>query len=153
MDYMCCTECAYIIIGLIIVIVMLFYMKMQVWDTAGQERFRTLTQGYYRSAHGAMIAYDLTRHSTFESLPHWIQEVEQYGAASIVVIFIGKFLLLTSQIKNILHSHARTQQTRGLGCVHITELDSYFLLLHVCLGLYHCEWREYSWFLVLYSLK
>jgi len=54
---------------------------MQVWDTAGQERFRTITQSYYRSAHGAMVAYDISRHSTFESVPLWIREVEQYGAA------------------------------------------------------------------------
>ncbi|XP_026221453.1 ras-related protein Rab-19 isoform X2 [Anabas testudineus] len=63
--------------------------KMQVWDTAGQERFRTITQSYYRSAHGAMVAYDITRRSTFESVPHWIREVEQYGAASVVLILIG----------------------------------------------------------------
>ncbi|XP_010629965.1 ras-related protein Rab-19 isoform X3 [Fukomys damarensis] len=49
-------------------------VKMQVWDTAGQERFRTITQSYYRSAHAAIIAYDLTRRSTFESVPHWIHE-------------------------------------------------------------------------------
>ncbi|KAM4572708.1 ras-related protein Rab-19 [Odontesthes bonariensis] len=64
-------------------------VKMQVWDTAGQERFRTITQSYYRSAHGAMVAYDISRHSTFESVPHWIREVEQYGAASVVLILIG----------------------------------------------------------------
>uniref|UniRef100_A0A3Q2UAI2 Ras-related protein Rab-19 n=1 Tax=Fundulus heteroclitus TaxID=8078 RepID=A0A3Q2UAI2_FUNHE len=64
-------------------------VKMQVWDTAGQERFRTITQSYYRSAHGAMVAYDISRRSTFESVPHWIREVEQYGAASVVVILIG----------------------------------------------------------------
>ncbi|KAF7663628.1 hypothetical protein LDENG_00205700 [Lucifuga dentata] len=64
-------------------------VKMQVWDTAGQERFRTITQSYYRSAHGAMVAYDITRRSTFESVPHWIREVEQYGAASVVLILIG----------------------------------------------------------------
>ncbi|XP_067358793.1 ras-related protein Rab-19 [Channa argus] len=64
-------------------------VKMQVWDTAGQERFRTITQSYYRSAHGAMVAYDITRHSTFESVPHWIREVEQYGAASVLLILIG----------------------------------------------------------------
>lgn len=62
---------------------------MQVWDTAGQERFRTITQSYYRSAHGAMIAYDLTRRPTFDSLPHWIQGVEQYGAANAVFVLIG----------------------------------------------------------------
>lgn len=63
---------------------------MQVWDTAGQERFRTITQSYYRSAHGAMVAYDITRRSTFESVPHWIREVEHYGAASVVLILIGE---------------------------------------------------------------
>ncbi|XP_054888591.1 ras-related protein Rab-19 [Poeciliopsis prolifica] len=64
-------------------------VKMQVWDTAGQERFRTITQSYYRSAHGAMVAYDISHRSTFESVPHWIREVEQYGAASVVVILVG----------------------------------------------------------------
>ncbi|XP_044047847.1 ras-related protein Rab-19 isoform X2 [Siniperca chuatsi] len=64
-------------------------VKMQVWDTAGQERFRTITQSYYRSAHGAMVAYDITRRTTFESVSHWIREVEQYGAASVVLILIG----------------------------------------------------------------
>ncbi|XP_028306882.1 ras-related protein Rab-19 [Gouania willdenowi] len=64
-------------------------VKIQVWDTAGQERFRTITQSYYRSAHGAMVAYDITRPNTFESVSHWIREVEQFGAASVVLILIG----------------------------------------------------------------
>ncbi|KAM9854580.1 ras-related protein Rab-19 [Aulostomus maculatus] len=64
-------------------------VKLQVWDTAGQERFRTITQSYYRSAHGAMVAYDITRRATFESVPQWIREVEHYGAASVVLILIG----------------------------------------------------------------
>lgn len=62
---------------------------MQVWDTAGQERFRTITQSYYRSAHAAIIAYDLTRRSTFESVPHWIHEIEKYGAANLIIMLIG----------------------------------------------------------------
>ncbi|NXP45719.1 RAB19 protein, partial [Heliornis fulica] len=64
-------------------------VKIQVWDTAGQERFRTITQSYYRSAHGAILAYDLTRRSTFESIPHWIHEIEKYGAANLVMMLIG----------------------------------------------------------------
>ncbi|XP_023206060.1 tetraspanin-3-like isoform X1 [Xiphophorus maculatus] len=62
---------------------------MQVWDTAGQERFRTITQSYYRSAHGAMIAYDVTRGCTFDSVDHWIKEVELYGAANVLLVLIG----------------------------------------------------------------
>uniref|UniRef100_A0A3B5MK05 Ras-related protein Rab-19 n=1 Tax=Xiphophorus couchianus TaxID=32473 RepID=A0A3B5MK05_9TELE len=64
-------------------------VKMQVWDTAGQERFRTITQSYYRSAHGAMIAYDVTRGCTFDSVDHWIKEVELYGAANVLLVLIG----------------------------------------------------------------
>ncbi|KAJ7329103.1 hypothetical protein JRQ81_015277 [Phrynocephalus forsythii] len=64
-------------------------VKIQVWDTAGQERFRTITQSYYRSAHGAILAYDMTRRSTFESIPHWIHEIEKYGAANLVLMLIG----------------------------------------------------------------
>ncbi|XP_044296986.1 ras-related protein Rab-19 [Varanus komodoensis] len=64
-------------------------VKIQVWDTAGQERFRTITQSYYRSAHGAVLAYDMTRKSTFESIPHWIHEIEKYGAANLVLMLIG----------------------------------------------------------------
>lgn len=64
-------------------------VKVQVWDTAGQERFRTVTQSYYRSAHGAMITYDLTCRSTFDSLPYWVREVEQYGATDAVLILVG----------------------------------------------------------------
>ncbi len=63
---------------------------MQVWDTAGQERFRTITQSYYRSAHGAIIAYDITRRSTFDSVTHWIKEVELYGASNVVLVLIGE---------------------------------------------------------------
>lgn len=64
--------------------------QLQVWDTAGQERFRTITQRYYRSAHAAIITYDITRKSTFDSIPQWIQEMEQYGAANVLLAIIGK---------------------------------------------------------------
>ncbi|MEE6477717.1 hypothetical protein FKM82_011600 [Ascaphus truei] len=64
-------------------------VKVQVWDTAGQERFRTITQSYYRSAHGAIIAYDITRRQTFDSVTHWIHEAEKYGAANLMLMLIG----------------------------------------------------------------
>ncbi|XP_012576248.1 PREDICTED: ras-related protein Rab-19 isoform X2 [Condylura cristata] len=64
-------------------------VKMQVWDTAGQERFRAITHSYYRSAHAAIIAYDVTRRSTFESVPQWINEIETYGAANLPIMLIG----------------------------------------------------------------
>ncbi|TKS90700.1 Ras-related protein [Collichthys lucidus] len=63
--------------------------KVKVSTVCGQERFRTITQSYYRSAHGAIIAYDITRRPTFDSVAHWIKEVELYGANNVLLVLIG----------------------------------------------------------------
>ncbi|XP_068169392.1 ras-related protein Rab-19 [Antennarius striatus] len=89
-------------------------VKMQVWDTAGQERFRTITQSYYRSAHGAMVAYDITRRPTFESVPHWIREVEQYGAASVVLILIGNKADLHAQRQVLFEDACTLAENNGV---------------------------------------
>lgn len=65
--------------------------QLQIWDTAGQERFRTITQSYYRSANGAIIAYDISKRGTFESVPRWIEDVKKYAGSNIVQLLIGRF--------------------------------------------------------------
>lgn len=91
------------------------------WDTAGQERFRTITQSYYRSAHGAIIAYDITRHATFDSVSHWIGEVELYGASNVTLVLIGEKLTLQSLVcfdvntADLLASLSRQQMRPGGG--------------------------------------
>ncbi|XP_064104086.1 putative Ras-related protein Rab-33 [Macrobrachium nipponense] len=48
---------------------------LQLWDTAGQERFRrSMVQHYYRNVHAVVFVYDVTRMSSFQSLPLWIEE-------------------------------------------------------------------------------
>lgn len=65
-------------------------LQLQIWDTAGQERFRTITQSYYRSANGAILAYDISKRSTFLSVPHWIEDVRKYAGSNIVQLLIGE---------------------------------------------------------------
>ncbi|XP_043310255.1 ras-related protein Rab-43-like [Cervus canadensis] len=65
-------------------------VKLQIWDTAGQERFRTITQSYYRSANGAILAYDITKRSSFLSVPHWIEDVRKYAGSNIVQLLIER---------------------------------------------------------------
>ncbi|RXH78906.1 hypothetical protein DVH24_006976 [Malus domestica] len=62
-------------------------VKAQIWDTAGQERFRAVTSAYYRGAVGALIVYDITRKTTFESVGRWLDELK------------SKLLTLLIQIK------------------------------------------------------
>ncbi|KAM1454261.1 hypothetical protein ACFXTO_003785 [Malus domestica] len=50
-------------------------IKAQIWDTAGQERFRAVTSAYYRGAVGALIVYDISRKTTFESVKRWLDEL------------------------------------------------------------------------------
>lgn len=91
--------------------------QMQVWDTAGQERFRTITQSYYRSAHGAIIAYDITRHSTFDSVTHWIKEVELYGASNVLLVLIGQFSSSSAELDSSQIFQSRAQKEGS--CRHI----------------------------------
>jgi small GTP-binding protein len=64
-------------------------VKVQIWDTAGQERFRTITQTYYRGAHGVILAYDCTREESFENISNWVKQVEKHAAPGVQKILIG----------------------------------------------------------------
>ncbi|KAH6763433.1 Rab GTPase-like A1I protein [Perilla frutescens var. hirtella] len=64
-------------------------IKAQIWDTAGQERFRAITSSYYRGALGALLVYDITRRSTFESLRKWLKELREFGSPEMVVVLVG----------------------------------------------------------------
>ena len=35
-------------------------VKLQMWDTAGQEKYRSISNAYYRNAHGCIAVYDIT---------------------------------------------------------------------------------------------
>lgn len=55
-------------------------VKLQIWDTAGQERFRSITQSYYRSAHSLILVYDISSQPSFDSLPQWCRDIDQFAA-------------------------------------------------------------------------
>ena len=42
--------------------------KLQIWDTAGQEQFKKLAPMYYKNAAAAIICYDVTSPTSFETL-------------------------------------------------------------------------------------
>eukprot|EP01029_Cantina_marsupialis_P022695 TRINITY_DN554_c0_g1_i1.p1 TRINITY_DN554_c0_g1~~TRINITY_DN554_c0_g1_i1.p1 ORF type:complete len:214 (-),score=45.98 TRINITY_DN554_c0_g1_i1:186-827(-) len=64
-------------------------VKAQIWDTAGQERFRAITSAYYRGAVGALLVYDISKHSTFENCEVWLNELRDHADANIVVTLVG----------------------------------------------------------------
>ncbi|KAI4356315.1 hypothetical protein L6164_000347 [Bauhinia variegata] len=64
-------------------------VKAQIWDTAGQERFRAVTSAYYRGAVGALVVYDISRRSTFESIKRWLEELSTSCDTAVARMLVG----------------------------------------------------------------
>ncbi|KAH0813863.1 hypothetical protein GEV33_008931 [Tenebrio molitor] len=64
-------------------------LQLQIWDTAGQERFRSITQSYYRSAHALILVYDISCQPTFDCLPDWLREIEEYASSKVLRVLVG----------------------------------------------------------------
>mmetsp|Transcript_1623 Transcript_1623/g.3529 ORF Transcript_1623/g.3529 Transcript_1623/m.3529 type:complete len:215 (-) Transcript_1623:77-721(-) len=64
-------------------------IEAHVWDSAGQEKHRAITSAFYRGAVGALLVYDITDRSSFESCQHWLQELKQHTDSSLVAMLVG----------------------------------------------------------------
>ncbi|XP_050680131.1 ras-related protein Rab-18-B [Leptidea sinapis] len=65
-------------------------VKLGIWDTAGQERYRTLTNSFYRDAHGAILVYDASEPKTLAKLNEWVEELQVYSTKkNIVCLVVG----------------------------------------------------------------
>lgn len=64
-------------------------IKLQIWDTAGQERFRTISSTYYRGAHGIIVVYDVTNHTSFDNVSRWLTEIDKYAREGVNKILVG----------------------------------------------------------------
>ncbi|XP_047319136.1 ras-related protein RABA5c-like [Impatiens glandulifera] len=64
-------------------------VKAQIWDTAGQERFRAVTSAYYRGAVGALLVYDISRRTTFDSIARWLDELNTHCDTTVARILVG----------------------------------------------------------------
>lgn len=69
----------------------IYIFQLQIWDTAGQEKFRSITQSYYRAAHGLILVYDVCSQNTFDALPQWMADVEAFANEKVLSYLVGKF--------------------------------------------------------------
>jgi small GTP-binding protein len=64
-------------------------INVMFWDIAGQPQFYKLHRPYFNSAHGVILAFDLTRSSTFSSINNWWSSCVKYGLGGIPRILVG----------------------------------------------------------------
>lgn len=72
-------------------------MKLSLWDTAGQETYKSITRSYFRGASGALLVFDITRRSSFDSATQWLNDLRQIAEEGIVVILVGNKSDLAAQ--------------------------------------------------------
>ncbi|KAG5181321.1 GTPase Ypt3 [Tribonema minus] len=64
-------------------------IRLQIWDTAGQERYASMMKTYYRKAKGALLVYDVTSQSSFDSLEIWRKNLEANADPQCVSMVAG----------------------------------------------------------------
>jgi Ras-related protein Rab-6A len=72
-------------------------IRLQLWDTAGQERFRSLIPSYIRDRAVAVVCYDITSKTSFESVRKWIEDVRAERGADVIIFIVGNKIDLTDQ--------------------------------------------------------
>lgn len=80
-------------------------VKLQIWDTAGQERYKSVTRSYYRGATACLVVYDVMQHSSYGSVPRWLQDVRDLAGEDVVVMLIGnKVDLIKTKQRAVAHN-------------------------------------------------
>ena len=54
-------------------------IKTALWDMAGNAQYRFLSYSYYRSSDGLLLVFNVYDHLSFEALPLFIKDYQQYG--------------------------------------------------------------------------
>ncbi|KAL5702932.1 Ras-related protein RABA5c [Ranunculus cassubicifolius] len=99
-------------------------VKAQIWDTAGQERFRAVTSAYYRGAVGALIVYDITRRSTFDSVGRWLEELNIHSDTTIARMLVGNKLDLENIREVSVEEGKSLAEAEGMFFMETSALDS-----------------------------
>ncbi|BFG15645.1 ras-related protein RABA5e [Prunus yedoensis var. nudiflora] len=99
-------------------------VKAQIWDTAGQERFRAVTSAYYRGAVGALIVYDITRKTTFESVGRWLDELKTHSDTTVAMMLVGNKCDLENIRDVSVEDGKSLAEAEGLFFMETSALDS-----------------------------
>ncbi|KAE8022791.1 hypothetical protein FH972_008561 [Carpinus fangiana] len=99
-------------------------VKAQIWDTAGQERFRAVTSAYYRGAVGALVVYDISRRTTFDSISRWLDELKTHSDTTVARMLVGNKCDLENIRAVSVEEGKSLAEAEGLFFMETSALDS-----------------------------
>ncbi|MHA2032421.1 MAG: GTP-binding protein [Candidatus Kariarchaeaceae archaeon] len=62
---------------------------IQIWDLAGQPIFSSVRSTYYVGALGAILVYDVTKKSTYDNIPNWLEEFYYHKGENVPIILVA----------------------------------------------------------------
>lgn len=99
---------------------------LNVRDTSGDESFRSVVPMFYRGAEVAVLVFDLTSRSTFNSLPFWASNVKKYEQDHLrsLILCGNKLDLADGDIRRQVSTTEGKEMARKLGCVTYLETSA-----------------------------
>ena len=73
--------------------------KLVLLDTSGMEQFRSIARGYYKNCSFAIIVYDITDKSSFDSVKKWVKDCQNYGNENMHFVLVGNKIDLENERK------------------------------------------------------
>lgn len=75
-------------------------VRLILWDIAGQDKYELTRKMFFQGCSGALLVYDMTRHSTFKQITSkWLEDFKNFGRPDGVYILIGNKSDLKDSIK------------------------------------------------------
>lgn len=91
---------------------------------AGQERYRAITSAYYRGALGALLVYDISNGTSFESVGKWLKELKEHAEGNMHVMLVGNKSDLR-HLRCVKTEEAKAfAEKNGLSFIETSALDS-----------------------------
>ena len=59
------------------------------FDTSGQERFKLVSLTFLKKKDGIILMYDITKRSSFESIPSWMEQIKENKGNEFPIVLCG----------------------------------------------------------------
>ena len=73
-------------------------VRFVMWDLAGQAQFKRVRQSYISKAEAGILAYDVTRKETFDSVKSWYKEIKSVSPTISIILVGNKIDLIENRV-------------------------------------------------------
>ncbi len=91
------------------------------WDIAGEDKFKVMRKMFFQGATGSLVAFDLTRRSSFENLESWISEAKVAAPNQLIILAGNKNDLHDQRVVTIEEGKEAAEK---LGCLSYFETSA-----------------------------